>query len=174
MAPTELLAEQHFRNISHYADALSIKAGLLIGSQAAKDRKATLERIAGGQIQFVIGTHALIQEGVSVPKLGLGVIDEQHRFGVVQRLSLQRLLCADSGTAPIGKQPHMLLMSATPIPRSLAMVLYGDMEVSFLMKCRLDACRFKLKSITSKAVGRFTNWSSKNCGRGVKPLSSIL
>jgi ATP-dependent DNA helicase RecG len=131
MAPTELLAEQHFRNVSHYADALSIKAGLLIGSQAAKDRKATLERIAGGQIQFVIGTHALIQEGVSVPKLGLGVIDEQHRFGVVQRLSLQRL-SADSGTAPIGKQPHMLLMSATPIPRSLAMVLYGDMEVSFL------------------------------------------
>ena len=64
--------------------------------------------------------------------MGLGVIDEQHRFGVVQRLSLQRLLSADSGTAPIGKQPHMLLMSATPIPRSLAMVLYGDMEVSFL------------------------------------------
>ena len=132
MAPTELLAEQHFRNVSHYVDALGIKAALLTGSQAAKDRKATLERIAGGQIQFVVGTHALIQEGVSVPKLGLGVIDEQHRFGVVQRLSLQRLLCAESGTAPIGKQPHMLLMSATPIPRSLAMVLYGDMEVSFL------------------------------------------
>ncbi|HEX9271592.1 MAG TPA: ATP-dependent DNA helicase RecG [Candidatus Binatia bacterium] len=132
MAPTELLAEQHFRNISHYADALGIKAALLTGSQAAKDRSAALERIAGGQIQFVVGTHALIQEGVSVPKLGLGVIDEQHRFGVVQRLSLQRLLSAESGTAPIGKQPHMLLMSATPIPRSLAMVLYGDMEVSFL------------------------------------------
>ena len=132
MAPTELLAEQHFRNVNRYAEALGVKAALLTGSQAAKDRKATLERIAGGQIQFVVGTHALIQEGVSVPKLGLGVIDEQHRFGVVQRLSLQRLLCAESGTAPIGKQPHMLLMSATPIPRSLAMVLYGDMEVSFL------------------------------------------
>ena len=132
MAPTELLAEQHFRNLSSYADALGIKATLLTGSQAAKDRKATLEGIGGGAIQFVVGTHALIQEGVSVPKLGLGVIDEQHRFGVMQRLSLQRLLSADSGTAPIGKQPHMLLMSATPIPRSLAMVLYGDMEVSFL------------------------------------------
>ena len=132
MAPTELLAEQHFRNVSRYADALGTTSALLTGSQAAKDRKATLERIAGGQIQFVVGTHALIQEGVSVPKLGLGVIDEQHRFGVMQRLSLQRLLSADSGTAPIGKQPHMLLMSATPIPRSLAMVLYGDMEVSFL------------------------------------------
>ncbi len=132
MAPTELLAEQHFRNLSPYADALGVKATLLTGSQAAKDRKATLEGIGGGAIQFVVGTHALIQEGVSVPKLGLGVIDEQHRFGVMQRLSLQRLLSTESGTAPIGKQPHMLLMSATPIPRSLAMVLYGDMEVSFL------------------------------------------
>jgi ATP-dependent DNA helicase RecG len=132
MAPTELLAEQHFRNVSRYADELGIKAALLTGSLAAKERKVTLDGIASGQIQFVVGTHALIQEGVSVSKLGLGVIDEQHRFGVVQRLSLQRLLGAESGTAPIGKQPHMLLMSATPIPRSLAMVLYGDMEVSFL------------------------------------------
>src|SRR5678815_5246425 len=131
MTPTELLAEQHFRNVSQYADALGIKAALLTGSQTAKDRKATLEGIAGGQISFVVGTHALIQEGVSVPKLGLGVLDEQHRFGVVQRLSLQRLL-SHSDKAPIGKQPHMLLMSATPIPRSLAMVLYGDMEVSFI------------------------------------------
>jgi ATP-dependent DNA helicase RecG len=126
------LAEQHFHNVSRYADALGTKSALLTGSQAVKDRKATLESVADGKIQFVVGTHALIQEGVSVPKLGLGVIDEQHRFGVMQRLSLQRLLSADSGTAPIGKQPHMLLMSATPIPRSLAMVLYGDMEVSFL------------------------------------------
>jgi ATP-dependent DNA helicase RecG len=132
MAPTELLAEQHFRNVSRYADALGVKAALLTGSLAGKDRKAILEGIARGQISFVIGTHALIQEGVLVPRLGLGVIDEQHRFGVVQRLSLQRLLSADLGAAPIGKQPHLLLMSATPIPRSLAMVLYGDMEVSFL------------------------------------------
>jgi ATP-dependent DNA helicase RecG len=133
MAPTELLAEQHFRNVSRYADALGVKAALLTGSLAAKDRKTILEGIARGEISFVIGTHALIQEGVLVPRLGLGVIDEQHRFGVVQRLSLQRLLCPDSGAATlIGKQPHLLLMSATPIPRSLAMVLYGDMEVSFL------------------------------------------
>jgi ATP-dependent DNA helicase RecG len=132
MAPTELLAEQHFRNVSRYADTLGVKTALLTGSLAAKDKKAIVGGIARGQIPFVIGTHALIQEGVLVPRLGLGVIDEQHRFGVVQRLSLQRLLFADSGAAPIGKQPHLLLMSATPIPRSLAMVLYGDMEVSFL------------------------------------------
>jgi ATP-dependent DNA helicase RecG len=132
MAPTELLAEQHFRNVSRYADALGVKAALLTGSLASKDRKAILGGIGRGEISFVIGTHALIQEGVLVPRLGLGVIDEQHRFGVVQRLSLQRLLSADCRSAPIGKQPHLLLMSATPIPRSLAMVLYGDMEVSFL------------------------------------------
>jgi ATP-dependent DNA helicase RecG len=132
MAPTELLAEQHYRNVGPYADALGIKAALLTGSQATKGRKLTLEGIVRGETLFVVGTHALIQEGVRVPRLGLGVIDEQHRFGVVQRLSLQRLLSPDSGSAPMGKQPHMLLMSATPIPRSLAMVLYGDMEVSFL------------------------------------------
>jgi ATP-dependent DNA helicase RecG len=132
MAPTELLAEQHFRNVQRYTGALGVQAALLTGSQASRERKATLERISGGQISFVVGTHAVIQEGVSVPKLGLGVIDEQHRFGVMQRLSLQRLLSRDSTVAPLGKRPHMLLMSATPIPRSLAMVLYGDMEVSFL------------------------------------------
>jgi ATP-dependent DNA helicase RecG len=111
---------------------LGIKAALLTGSQAAGHMKATLEGFARGAISFGVGTHALIQEGVSVPKLGLGVIDEQHRFGVVQRLSLQRLRSRDLGTAPNTGYPHMLLMSATPIPRSLAMVLYGDMEVSFL------------------------------------------
>jgi ATP-dependent DNA helicase RecG len=132
MAPTELLAEQHFRNVNPYANALGIKSALLTGSQAVKDRKATLEGIADGEIQFVVGTHALIQEGVSVPRLGLGVIDEQHRFGVVQRLSLQRLLPTDSEGVLNARQPHILLMSATPIPRSLAMVLYGDMDVSFL------------------------------------------
>ena len=132
MAPTELLAEQHYRNLSPYAEALGIKAALLTGSQAAGHMKATLEGFARGAISFGVGTHALIQEGVSVPKLGLGVIDEQHRFGVVQRLSLQRLLSRDLGIAPNTRHPHMLLMSATPIPRSLAMVLYGDMEVSFL------------------------------------------
>jgi ATP-dependent DNA helicase RecG len=132
MAPTELLAEQHFRNVSPYAGALGIETALLTGSQATKDRKVILEGVARGEILFVVGTHALIQEGVRVPHLGLGVIDEQHRFGVMQRLSLQRLLPAESHTGPIGRQPHLLLMSATPIPRSLAMVLYGDLEVSFL------------------------------------------
>src|SRR5215475_8649905 len=95
MAPTDRLAVQQFCNVNHYVNALGIKSTPLTGSQAVKYSKATLEGVADGEIQFVVGTHALIQEGVSVPKLGLGVIDEQHRFGVVQRLSLQRLLPTD-------------------------------------------------------------------------------
>jgi ATP-dependent DNA helicase RecG len=132
MAPTELLAEQHFRNIQPFAEALGVRAALLTGSLPGKERQKVLSAIDKGETDFVVGTHALIQEGVSVPRVGLGVIDEQHRFGVLQRLSLKRLLGSESVPLPEGREPHALLMSATPIPRSLAMVLYGDMEVSFL------------------------------------------
>jgi ATP-dependent DNA helicase RecG len=132
MAPTELLAEQHFRSLAGHAESLRIKAALLTGSQSAGERKSVLAGVESGNIEFLVGTHAVIQEGVRVPRLALGVIDEQHRFGVVQRLSLQRLLSPDSTTIPGARQPHMLLMSATPIPRSLAMVLYGDLDISLL------------------------------------------
>ena len=132
MAPTELLAEQHFRNIQFYADKLAIKTALVTGSLTAKERHAALDEISKGGTQLVIGTHALIQEGVQVPRMALGVIDEQHRFGVVQRLSLQRITGRTDTAISLTGQPHMLLMSATPIPRSLAMVLYGDMEISVL------------------------------------------
>ena len=128
MAPTEMLAEQHYRNLQKFAEALGISAALLTASTPARERKVLLQRIADGAIQFVVGTHALIQEEVRAPRMGLGVIDEQHRFGVMQRLSLRRLVGADA----TAREPHMLLMSATPIPRSLAMVLYGDMEVSYV------------------------------------------
>jgi ATP-dependent DNA helicase RecG len=132
MAPTELLAEQHFRNVAAYAEGLGIRAALLTGSQSPGDRKSLLAAVARCEVQFLIGTHALIQEGVRVPRLALGVVDEQHRFGVVQRLSLQRLVAPDSRAIPGAPEPHMLLMSATPIPRSLAMVLYGDLDISVL------------------------------------------
>ena len=137
MSPTELLAEQHFRNLSGFAETLGVRAALLTGSMPAKARMETLERIRNGEIGFVVGTHALIQEGVEAPRLGLGVIDEQHRFGVGQRMALQRLAglrksAAPCMVSPVEPQPDILLMSATPIPRSLAMVLYGDMEVSSL------------------------------------------
>lgn len=128
MAPTEMLAEQHFRNLRQFADSLGISSALLSASTPARERKVLLARIANGEIKFVIGTHALIQDDVRVARMGLGVIDEQHRFGVMQRLSLQQLV----GDGAAEREPHMLLMSATPIPRSLAMVLYGDMEVSYV------------------------------------------
>ncbi len=132
MAPTELLAEQHFRNLIGFADGLRVPSALLTGSLPEKAKRETTEQIAKGAIAFVVGTHALIQEGVRVPKMGLGIIDEQHRFGVAQRMALQRLSSWRSASFPSHAQPDILLMSATPIPRSLAMVLYGDMEISSL------------------------------------------
>ena len=130
MAPTEILAEQHYGNLQRYADRLGLSSALLTAATPAKEKKSILERIAKGDISFIVGTHALIQEEVRAPHMGLGVVDEQHRFGVMQRLSLQRLV--DRSASGSTSQPHMLLMSATPIPRSLAMVFYGDMEVSFI------------------------------------------
>ena len=132
MAPTEILAEQHFRALSRYCEALGIKAALLTASLSGSEKRSLLDQIEAGRISMIVGTHALIQEGVRVPGMGLGVIDEQHRFGVIQRISLQRLREGQETAELSTGQPHMLLMSATPIPRSLAMVLYGDMEVSFL------------------------------------------
>ncbi|HET9880642.1 MAG TPA: ATP-dependent DNA helicase RecG, partial [Candidatus Binatia bacterium] len=132
MAPTELLAEQHYRSIQPYAEKLAIKARLVTASLTAKERNAALDEISKGGIQVVIGTHALIQEGVHVPRMALGVIDEQHRFGVIQRLALQRITGRADTAISLKGQPHMLLMSATPIPRSLAMVLYGDMDISVI------------------------------------------
>ncbi len=128
MAPTEMLAEQHFGNLLKFAQRLGVSGALLTASTPARERKVLLQCIANGEIQFVVGTHALIQDDMRVPRMGLGVIDEQHRFGVLQRFSLQRLVGDDS----LRCEPHMLLMSATPIPRSLAMVLHGDMEVSYV------------------------------------------
>lgn len=132
MAPTELLAEQHFRNLERFAEVLGVSSALLTGSIPEKAKKEITDGIKTGKINFIVGTHALIQEGVRVPRMGLGIIDEQHRFGVVQRMALQRLVHWHSESAPMLPQPDILLMSATPIPRSLAMVLFGDLEISFL------------------------------------------
>src|SRR5690242_12034588 len=117
MAPTELLAEQHARRIREWVAPLGVKTALLTGSQSAPERKKTLAGLASGDIPLAIGTHALIQEGVELHKLGLVVVDEQHRFGVRQRMAL-----GERAT-----NPDVLVMSATPIPRSLALALYGDL-----------------------------------------------
>lgn len=125
MAPTEILAEQHFTNLTRYLEPMGVEARLLVGSQAKGERDAVLQDLAEGAAAVAVGTHALIQEGVVFKKLGLAIVDEQHRFGVAQRARMFRM----------GEHPHMLLMTATPIPRSLAMTLYGDLDVS-LMKER--------------------------------------
>jgi len=132
MAPTEMLAEQHFVSIKPYADKLGIRSALVTASLPSGDRQPTLARIARGDIVFIVGTHALIQESVKIPRMALGVIDEQHRFGVVQRQSLQGVVGPTPESSQMDIQPHMLLMSATPIPRTLAMILYGDLDLSFL------------------------------------------
>lgn len=123
MAPTEILAEQHARNIEALVAQYKVDVALLTGGLAASNRRKALDAIRTGSASIVIGTHALIQESVSFAKLGLVVIDEQHRFGVRQRMALLEI---------DGVRPDMLVMSATPIPRSLAMALYGDMDLSVL------------------------------------------
>ncbi|MET3136247.1 ATP-dependent DNA helicase RecG [Undibacterium sp. GrIS 1.2] len=125
MAPTEILADQHFRKIAAWLEPLGVKTAWLTGSLKKKDKEKAQALIASGEAQLVIGTHALIQDAVQFSKLGLVIVDEQHRFGVAQRLTLR-----NKGEA--GKVPHQLMMSATPIPRTLAMTYYADLEVSVI------------------------------------------
>ena len=125
MAPTEILAEQHFRKIAAWMEPLGVKVAWLTGSLKKKEKAASNELIESGEANLVIGTHALIQDTVQFAKLGLVIVDEQHRFGVGQRLTLR-----NKGSD--GLVPHQLMMSATPIPRTLAMTYYADLEVSVI------------------------------------------
>ncbi len=128
MAPTEILAEQHFRKLIGWLEPLADRHGMgvawLTGSRKGKGRTAMLERVASGEAGLVVGTHAVIQDDVVFARLGLAIVDEQHRFGVAQRLQLRRKL--DSAAL----EPHLLMMSATPIPRTLAMSYFADLDVS--------------------------------------------
>jgi ATP-dependent DNA helicase RecG len=126
MAPTELLAEQHWRSFSAWLQPLGMEPAWLAGSQRAAARRESISAIADGRAPVVVGTHALFQEGVNFHKLGLVVIDEQHRFGVHQRMALR-----DKGVGEAG-HPHQLVMTATPIPRTLAMAAYADLDVSII------------------------------------------
>ncbi|HZF26362.1 MAG TPA: ATP-dependent DNA helicase RecG, partial [Steroidobacteraceae bacterium] len=126
MAPTELLAEQHLRNFERWFGSLGIKVALLTGKLQGRARDNAMRAIASGAARIVIGTHALFQEGVRFRRLALAIVDEQHRFGVHQRLQLR-----DKG-AHDGRHPHQLIMTATPIPRTLAMTAYADLDVSVI------------------------------------------
>ena len=126
MAPTELLAEQHWQTFSDWFQPLGIEAAWLSGSQRQADRRQSLAAIASGQAKLVIGTHALFQEGVTFNRLAFVIIDEQHRFGVHQRMALR-----EKGEQGRG-HPHQLVMTATPIPRTLAMAAYADLDTSII------------------------------------------
>ncbi|MBP6898606.1 MAG: ATP-dependent DNA helicase RecG [Burkholderiaceae bacterium] len=132
MAPTEILAEQHFRKLAQWLTPLLAARGQgiawLTGSRKGKARRQMVERVASGEAALVVGTHAVIQDDVHFARLGLAVIDEQHRFGVAQRLALRHKL--GEGAGQPGLEPHLLMMSATPIPRTLAMTYYADLDVS--------------------------------------------
>ena len=122
IAPTEILAEQHYQTFSTWLEKLGLKTGLLQGNMPAAAKRDLLKQIAAGEIDLVVGTHAILQEGVEFHTLGLGIIDEQHRFGVRQRSLLKHK----------GANPDILVMTATPIPRTLSMTLYGDLSVSVI------------------------------------------
>jgi ATP-dependent DNA helicase RecG len=125
MAPTEILAEQHWKKLSAWLAPLGLEVAWLSGSRKKREREAEMARLASGEILLAVGTHALIEDPVTLPRLALAVVDEQHRFGVRQRLALR-----EKGHE--GRRPHMLMMSATPIPRTLAMTHYADLDVSVL------------------------------------------
>lgn len=146
MAPTEILASQHAETLDKLLAPFGVRVGLLVGSLKGKARQALYEQIANGEVDVVVGTHAVIQDKVSFKKLGFVVIDEQHRFGVDQR---QKLL-AKSGTG--GLMPHLLAMTATPIPRSLALTVYGELDLSILNERPKGRMPIKTEIVTPVGV----------------------
>jgi ATP-dependent DNA helicase RecG len=157
MAPTEILAEQHFRKLSSWLSGVGIDIVWLSGSLPAKQRRKALEKLASGEAPFAVGTHALFQEGVAMPKLGLAIVDEQHRFGVAQRLALR-----DKGLA----EAHQLMMSATPIPRTLAMTFYADLDVSVLDEMPPGRTPVTTKLISEKRRAQIVDWVGRACREG--------
>ena len=153
MAPTEILAEQHYRKLRHWLAPLGVRIAWLSGSLKKREKTESAAAIASGEAQLAIGTHALFQESVAFHKLGLVIVDEQHRFGVGQRLALSQ----KAGTLV----PHQLMMSATPIPRTLAMTFYADLDVSVIdeMPPGRTPVRTKLAADTRRdeVIGRITD-----------------
>ena len=157
MAPTEILAEQHYRKLQSWLGGVGIEIAWLSGSLPAKQRRKALEALASGKSPFAIGTHALFQEGVAMPQLGLAIIDEQHRFGVAQRLALR-----DKGLA----EAHQLMMSATPIPRTLAMTFYADLDVSVLDEMPPGRTPVTTRLVSQKRRGEIIQWVGKAAREG--------
>ncbi len=157
MAPTEILAEQHFRKLAQWLDGLGVTMVWLSGSQGAKARREARAALASGTAQFAVGTHALFQEGVEMPALGLVIVDEQHRFGVAQRLALRGKGLAEA---------HQLMMSATPIPRTLAMTFYADLDVSVLDELPPGRTPVATRLVNQKRRAEIVAWVGRLCAEG--------
>jgi len=157
MAPTEILAEQHYRKLASWLDNVVVKIAWLSGSLPAKARREAREKLASGEAQFAVGTHALFQEGVELPHLGLAIIDEQHRFGVAQRLALRGRGLAEA---------HQLMMSATPIPRTLAMSFYADLDVSMLDEMPPGRTPVATRLVNQKRRDEIIEWVGRACREG--------
>ncbi len=158
MAPTEVLAEQHYRTFLKLFKNTDIKVGLLTGSLKASEKRAVKAALESGEINLIIGTHALIQEDVAFENLGLVITDEQHRFGVAQR----------SNFAAKGDNPHIYVMSATPIPRTLAMIMYGDLNVSILDELPPNRKEVETYQVTADYHERIYNFLKKHLDRGLQ------
>ena len=158
MAPTEILAVQHYEYLSNLFEPFGISVVLLTGGIRAKEKREALEKIASGDADVVVGTHALIRENVEFKKLGLVVADEQHRFGVEQRAKLMAK----------GENPHMLIMSATPIPRTRAVILYGDLEISIIDELPPGRKPVKTYSVAGEMRNRIYNFVADNVRKGMQ------
>ena len=156
MAPTEILAQQHYSSILKMMKGKNLSVALLLGSTPQSEKKKIKELLAAGEIDIVIGTHALIQEGVEFKNVALVITDEQHRFGVNQRAQLSKK----------GDNPHTLVMSATPIPRTLALIMYGDLDISVLDEMPKGRLKTETYAISSKIRKRAYNYVKKHLQSG--------
>jgi ATP-dependent DNA helicase RecG len=159
MAPTEILAEQHYRKLAAWLDGLPVNIAWLSGGLPAKDRKKALAAITTGDAHLAVGTHALFQDVVTLPRLGLAIVDEQHRFGVVQRLALRQKGIGDA---------HQLMMSATPIPRTLAMSFYADLDVSVIDQMPPGRTPVVTKLVSQKRRAEIVERARKVCAAGAQ------
>jgi ATP-dependent DNA helicase RecG len=158
MAPTEILAQQHYQGLSRLLEPLGMHLALLCGSMTAREKRDVRERLTLGMVDLIIGTHALISEGVDLPNLALVITDEQHRFGVAQRTMLSEK----------SDHPHTLVMSATPIPRTLALMIYGDLDVSSIDELPPNRQPVKTYVITSKLKERAYRFLQDHLDRGLQ------
>ncbi len=160
MAPTEILAEQHYRNLKDWFDPFEISIGLILGRQKVRERRHALRQARIGETSIVVGTHTLFQEKVEFARLALIVVDEQHRFGVHQRLALKQK--GEDGSF----QPHQLIMTATPIPRSLAMTMYADLDYSVIDEMPPGRLPVKTFALSDGRRGELISRVRETCARG--------